>query len=571
MFTKYYHIKVLIISLFLNSPLFIFAQNYISVYIGNSEKNILRNELDELREIIKISTGTTPSVVSSVEKNCIIIETKSKSVKNIDFGEIQNDGFVIMSLPNNNIVISGNNSQGTKFGVYYFLEKYFGIKWLMAGDLWTEIPSNFKISFQNINEIVTPRFKTRKFSPINPNSNDIFGNWGAHNLLFNNVEYHHNLYKLFSETKEYSPHVKGKRIIPSSKNDQGWQPNFSHKGIVDYSVKKIDRFFKDNPNMNSYSLGINDSKNFDDSNFSSEKNFMGLNSVSNSYYSWVKETVNTLNKTHSNKTFGLLAYENVAAPPSFKLPPNVIPFITLERLKWADLEIKQKDINALKSWNNVVNEVGWYDYIYGVNYIVPRPYFKLMGEYLEYGYNNGVKHFVSEFYTNPLEGPKGWIVSKLLIDPSLDPNQLLEEWCVSAFGKQSSTDMVKFYKIWENFWVNDIPKSKWWTNSPTFPYLRFDNNSYISDIPVDYMEKSTKLLNQAYSNAVNVNQRKRLEELLKLWKFSKMNFVYFSKKNLSDLKYNNLTKGQIQAYIQELRKNPSNTILLDHCVRFNKY
>lgn len=563
--------KTLIFTFFVVvTPLFVNAQVKIKVqFTSNSET--LKNAVSEFTELFKHAVGYTPRVVSSNGTNRIIIEVRSPKVGEVEYEKLGSDGFVIKNTPNGCLVISGNTERGTEYGMYFFLEKYLGVKWLMPTALWTEVAENKFFKIPELDLSVTPHFKTRKFSPIDLSLQDDFGEWGRRNLLISEIDYHHNLYKLFSETNEFYPKVNSETLIPSSKSDQGWQPNFRAQNIVDYSVKIIDNYFQVNPEKGSYSLGINDSKNFDDSNLADSKNKLGLRSASAVYYRWVNRTVVELNKKYPDKKYGLLAYENVMSPPGFPLPKNVIPFITLERLKWADGHYRKSDIENLKSWGKNVEEVGWYDYVYGLNYIVPRPYFTLMSEYLQFGFLHGVKHYVAEFYTNPLEGPKGWILSKLLWNSELNSSELLKEWCVSAFGEDSAPYMIEFYNIWERFWTDDILKSNWWDSYPGFPYLRFDKLSYIQSIPLSYMDRSDKLINLALQSAKNRKHTDRLNELASIWNYSKLSFSYFNKTMIPGMTTSSsATIEDLNKCLDFLRKNKKNQIFVDYSKKINK-
>src|SRR5690606_20505319 len=141
--------------------------------------------------------------------------------------------------------------------------------------------------------------------------------------------------------------------------------------------------------------------------------FLGLEDVSDDYFQWANEVVDNVNKVYPTKKYGALAYNNTAEPPTFQLRDNLIPFLTQERLKWIVSKEREEGHELTRRWNTVSTELGWYDYIYGYNYVLPRVWFHHMQEYLSWGMQSGVKHYVSEFYPNWGEGPKGWVTAKL--------------------------------------------------------------------------------------------------------------------------------------------------------------
>lgn len=545
-------------------------KNKSNAYIVVLEKNNkqLNKVSQDLKDYIFKSTKANLSIVNSFNSSStnIIICTQFKDV-NFDYELLNEDGFIIKTV-GKNLVISGKTDSGTTFGVYEFLEKFLGIRWLMPTDLWTEIPLKNNLTFGKIDIKENPKFLSRSFFPINLQSNDVLlKEWGEKNRLSNRVEFHHNMRNIFNSdviVKKYPhflPIVDGKKYFPKNNKDYKWQPNFEAKDIEKFAANEIINYFMKNPDMNSFSLGINDTGNFDERNIDKiNKVYLGLENYSSAYYRWVNKTVNIVNQAVPNKKFGLLAYSRVAAPPDFKLEDNVVPFITYERVLWLDPILRQKDIEISKQWQGVTKEYGWYDYVYGGPYLVPRVYFKHYYNYLNTAYDLNVKYYVAEYYPNWIEGPKGWIMTKLLWNPTQNLENLLDDWYSNAVGINSAKYLREFYDIWETFWTQEIVNSKWWNKKGgNGIYLRFNVYDYVYDISYDKILKADKLLNLAYKNTSNNIQKQRVEDLLEMWEFCKMNFFYFRQKKSSSIKlinYNKVTKKEIDLKINELKKHP---------------
>lgn len=58
-----------------------------------------------------------------------------------------------------------DTSAGTLFGVYAWLERNQGVRWLWPGDLGTYVPSSTEITLRPVDETVTPRFFQRNVRP----------------------------------------------------------------------------------------------------------------------------------------------------------------------------------------------------------------------------------------------------------------------------------------------------------------------------------------------------------------------------------------------------------------------
>ncbi|MGN6531351.1 MAG: DUF4838 domain-containing protein, partial [Ginsengibacter sp.] len=191
-----------------------------------------------------------------------------------------------------------------------------------------------------VNIIETPTYTSRQISPLYIEVQTDLGYWTRFNRLKGRINFSHNLSHLFdpSVLLKTNPDFFPKNGQGLQFNDYSWQPNFSAPGIADSGAARIIRYFDTNPKATSYSLGINDYPYFDQSSASLSrrkggKNYLGMEDVSNDYFEWVNTVVKKVLSVFPNKYFGLLAYNNVAEPPSPNIGVNahVIPFLTYER------------------------------------------------------------------------------------------------------------------------------------------------------------------------------------------------------------------------------------------------
>ena len=105
-----------------------------------------------------------------------------------------------------------------------------------------------------------------------------------------------------------------------------------------------------------------------------------------------------------------------------------------------------------------------------------------------------MKYYYAELYPNWGEGPKPWILSKLLWNPNRNVDSLLNIWYVKTAGKKAAPKLKEFYAIWEKFWTKDILDLKWSINRKANVYLNFDDLGYLNYVPVNYVKKSNSLI-----------------------------------------------------------------------------
>jgi hypothetical protein len=300
---------------------------------------------------------------------------------------------------------------------------------------------------------------------------------------------------------------------------------------VDAAVEEINAFFDKNPEVTSYSLGMNDSARFDErpeskARRTGKKNFLGDEDVSDDYFLWANEVVTRVLQKHPGKFFGTLAYNNIVEPPTrVKVHPAIVPFITYERMRWSDPELEKIGKDLTLRWAQVSPNIGWYDYAYGISYQLPRVWFHEQQDYLSWGAKNHVNYHYAELYPNFGTGPKSWIFTKLLWNPNQNVDALLDDWYTRAVGKQAAPKLREYYALWEKFWTQDIQKSGW--NTEKGQYLPFYSATYLNDVPLEYLTRSDKLLDEALALADTPQHKARVAKLREMWEFYRASTVAY--------------------------------------------
>ncbi len=149
---------------------------------------------------------------------------------------LDDDGFVIAFPDDRSLRIAGPTDWGTEFGVYEFLERYVGVRWLLPGEDGTDVPELTRISVPKETVRQSPAFFSRQFSGL---SGAAQTQWARRNRMHSRVSFHHNLLHLFPPAKytethpEFFPLLNGQRYLPKSNDEHRLQPCFTAPGIVD--------------------------------------------------------------------------------------------------------------------------------------------------------------------------------------------------------------------------------------------------------------------------------------------------------------------------------------------------
>jgi len=518
-----------------------------------------------LQTYIEKSTGARLPVQSTSDDEVALHVGETDYVRKLSLKreDLDEDGFILKGEDARNFVIIGGSDWGTEFGVYDFLERFLGVRWLMPTSLGTEIPEHASLSVP-IGEIrEEPAYLSRQLAPIEIQRQEPIrpyspwrqyesqDTWGRFNRTRARVKFHHNLKKLFPPSRfaathpEFFPMVNGRRLLPTDDNDFRWQPNFSAEGLVEAAVAEIDTYFANHPEEESYSLGVNDLRFFDESPASKARrsgrmNFLGLEDVSDDYFLWANAVVAKVRQKYPDKIFGVLAYSSLAEPPEKAgVNAGIVPFLTFERMRWADERLRLQDQELTLRWARVAPRLGWYDYAYGRNYLIPRVWFHVMGDYLRWGLDHQVRYYYAELYPNWGEGPKPWIMAKLLWNPHRNVDELLNDWYSSAVGKKAAPKLAAYFALWEKFWTRDILQGNrgelsqipaW--NRRSGQYLPFEIVTYLLAVPEDYLTKSRELLEEARNLAETPDQKARVQKIREMWEIYEISVRTFQEDNL---------------------------------------
>ncbi len=118
----------------------------------------------ELNDYFEDVSGTRLKVVKesadiSAAGNYISVgPTQAAKNASIETADIKYDGFVIKTV-NDNVYIAARLERGIQNGVYSFLERFLGVRWLTARE--TYIPSNATVQMNECDILEEPRFQMR--------------------------------------------------------------------------------------------------------------------------------------------------------------------------------------------------------------------------------------------------------------------------------------------------------------------------------------------------------------------------------------------------------------------------
>lgn len=439
--------------------------------------------------------------------------------------DLGSDGFVIAPTPHS-VTVIGPTPWGTRFGVYEFLERYVGVRWLLPGDLGEDVPIHRTIRVSGGIVVQNPAFTARLFSPYrsvvqtdDSTSTDINRRWGAYLRGHYALSFHHNLWTLFPVLKykdthpEFYPIRNGVTVFPADKQQVRWQPRFSAPGIADAAaveiIAKIEAAERAGKPLTSFSLGINDAGGFSEDDLEPGFNTIGARGASTAYYTFVNEVVERVTATYPDMLFGLLAYDAVIDPPAFPLHDNVVPFYTHDRMSWLHRSGEDIDRDLAERWTRVAKQVGWYDYRYGIFYGIPRIDDKATRDAYRFAQKKGVQHVVAEVYAGWAEGAKAWTYSRQVWNPSVNTDDLIAEWCERAVGHAAADDLIEYHRVWQRVWNRSVGETDWYQDGLRRNFFGFNSVGYMNLAGEAEVTRAKALLGKASAKATTQRQKDR--------------------------------------------------------------
>jgi hypothetical protein len=403
---------------------------------------------------------------------------------------LDSDGYIVCVTPDY-VVLAGN----VEYAEHDFLRTYLGIDSYLPIKLFTVVPPHERVLIPVGTRIELPVFFSRAFSGLRTETglqSQPELPWRLHPGVGNGrYKFHHNIHTFITVKEfgtpppapssqppappssyhpEYFPLIGGKRLIVSGSDKPG--PCLSNPEVVQIIIRKCREYFDKNPEALCISLGMPDvgqdqwcqcpnCRAMDGGWLSSLKAGGAASRFSNRYYTFLNQVAKALQQSHPGKSVGTLGYLGTERPPSFPLERNIIVYLCDTRANWCDPANKARDLELVDAWLERIDHVGIYEYLYGMGYSIPRLYTRALADYLRHvGNKRPGAGFYAEIYSNHgLDGPKPWIVEKLLWNPNQDVDALMNQWATACFGP-ASEPMKKYFDLLEEAWMRNGARVK---------------------------------------------------------------------------------------------------------------
>ena len=358
---------------------------------------------------------------------------------NIDFNELEADGFVIRT-DSMRLIIAGGDFKGTLYGVYSFLEKFLGCR--MYSPKVKVVPTQDVIFLDSINLKEIPVIKFRdvhyrvtyhqEFSEWHKLDHDARGGrpaWGSWVHTFNSLV-PPEVY--FNDHPEYFAFRDGKRL-PT-------QLCLTNPDVLKVTIQNLRKQVASNPEAKYWSVSQNDNKQYCQC-----EHCRAIDEKEGSPSGSIIAFVNQVADQFPDLMISTLAYEyGRKAPLTLRPRKNVnIMLCSIEARR--DLPIAEAPDSASKSlvkdvqdWGKIASDIIVWDYVIQfTNLVSPFPNLQVLQPNIRFFADNGVTAMFEQ--GNGDNGGefaelRSYLISKLLWNPDENVDTLMNDFLRGYYG-----------------------------------------------------------------------------------------------------------------------------------------
>lgn len=335
------------------------------------------------------------------------------------------------------------------------------------------------------------------------------------------------------------------------KDSPQMQVDFLNPRLPEFVAKKAEEAFAENPEAAVFSISAADSSLFDNSpafqKLTRKPTHYGYADYGNPIWKFTNAVARKTAQKFPDRFVLNLAYMHSENPPDFPVEPNAALYLALDAGGNFSQSMRNKGEELMRKWSESgAGLFGLYEYNYGGNYFIPRDITRHCARAIKAFHNLGARIYACETFPNwAYDAHKIWIISRLLKDASLDPEELEEEFFLKYYAG-SAKGAREFFRIAQKAWDRRSAPVNWLQL-----YRRDSQAEVFSEGDLEAMQSA---LAEAEESADSDIVRARVGELSLMFGVTKaLVRSYFREKSLWELDAKKLEPKKILDEIDALR------------------
>lgn len=424
-------------------------QTHYKIYVPKNRSETESFAAEELAKYLKSITGASFPTTHILQEYTIVVGKIADMPilqKHLDVEKLRNadaNSFQIKTFENI-ILIGGNSENAILYAVYYFLERYAGVKWLSVD--FTHLPKLAKLTIPPIDDIQIPRFNYREVF-IRESDNPGFA---VKNFLNGRLGHRNKILLPGDNQIIYLQSLSG--LVPAKRYKKK-HPEFYCGGQLDFTNRLLRKTLLENlkkklndlqfPGPYYLVLGNQDTSYYCNSS-DSKKMAKKHGSPSASYIDFIAEAARSIKNDHSDVTLLASSYLWTRKPPkAMDLPKNMgimLSDIELDFSKPIEHSSNKAFLDDLEGWSRLSDNIIIWHYITNFsNYLMPWPNLTVLEHdiklFARFPQIRGV--FLQGSYStlgSELAELRIWVLAKLLWNPEQKISDLNREFCEGYYG-----------------------------------------------------------------------------------------------------------------------------------------
>ena len=412
-----------------------------------------RHAANELAGFLRQITGATFKIKdppASGQSRLLVGPGAAKSaVADFSTEGLGSDGIVIRTV-GDDLILAGGRPRGTLYAVYTFLEENIGCRWWSSQASIILIKPTLEISRLNVRYVPPLEYReTFWFDAFD-------GDWAVRNKSNGNSErldekrggkhtyegFVHTFFPLIPPVKYFEDHPEWFSEIDGKRIHERAQLCLTNEEMRAELIKNLRERLRNNPAATIASVSQNDwHGNCKCSKCAAIEKEEG--SPAGLMLRFVNAVAEDIEDEFPNVAISTLAYQYTRKPPKITKPrPNVIVrlcSIECSFSKPLSDERNRKFRDDIVGWSKICNRLYIWDYTTNFrHYIMPHPNLRVLGPNVKFFVDHSVKGlFEQGAYTSngaEMAELRAWVLAKLLWDPTLDGQELIDEFIAGYYG-----------------------------------------------------------------------------------------------------------------------------------------
>ncbi|HNQ24196.1 MAG TPA: DUF4838 domain-containing protein [Phycisphaerae bacterium] len=412
-----------------------------------------RHAAAELAAVLHQVTGGEFAVVSEADSTASRLLVGAGAAKLADPGftteGLGEEGLLVRTV-GKDLILAGGRPRGTLYAVYTFLDEQVGCRWWSSKV--STIPKQATLKVGSVNTRYVPPLEYRESFWF-----DAFdGDWAVRNRCNGHTDrldaprggkhtyegFVHTFYVLIPPDKYFKEHPEWFSEINGQRTVQGAQLCLTNEDMRRELVKNLKERLRANPAATIASVSQNDcGGNCQCSRCAAIDKEEG--SPAGSLLRFVNAVAADVEAEFPHVAIDTLAYQYTRKPPAQVRPrPNVIVRLCSIECSFSKPLADERNKafrDDLLGWSKICNRLYIWDYTTNfAHYILPHPNLRVLGPNVRFFAEHGVKGVFEQgayqSYGSEMAELRGWVLAKLLWDPSRDPQKLIDEFVSGYYG-----------------------------------------------------------------------------------------------------------------------------------------